>query len=85
MNAYQSDVTAFVCAVLLVFLVILIGLVVFRFFKKRRGVTKFTILGATDSFYNRDQKNAIEFVVNQEAGKKQEEKASSDPKLKRRK
>ena len=85
MNAwYQSDVIAFICAVLLVALMLLLGTAVFRFFKKRRGVTKFTALGATDLFYSKDQKKAAEVIVNQEAGKKQEEQTSGDPEVKRK-
>ena len=40
------------------------------------------MLGATDAFYNKDHKKAIEVVVNKDAGKKLEEQNSGDPELK---
>lgn len=43
------------------------------------------MFGATDSFYNRDQRKAIEVVVNKDARKKEEEQSSAEPKLKGKK
>jgi len=40
------------------------------------------MLGATDAFYHRDKKKAIEVIVERNAGKKMEEQSSSDPEKK---
>ncbi|GBE26113.1 hypothetical protein BMS3Bbin03_00024 [bacterium BMS3Bbin03] len=35
--------------------------------------------GATDAFYSKDKKKAIEMIVEKNAGKKMEEESSSEP------
>jgi hypothetical protein len=58
--------------------------VVFAFiriaFKIRRGGGSFTTLmyGATDEFYNKEKKKAIEYVAEQKAGKKMTEETSGE-------
>ena len=48
-----------------------------RKLRKGGGSMSIVILGATDEFYNKDKKNAVEVIVEQNAGKKMEEQSSS--------
>jgi hypothetical protein len=50
---------------------------------RKGGGSMTTIMyGATDAFYNKDQKKAIEIIVELKAGKKLEEQNSEEPKNK---
>ena len=80
-NLFTTDLLAFMTVVVLLLALGLFCIVLFRFFKKRGGF-KLVMLGATDAFYNKDHKKAIEVVVNKDAGKKLEEQNSGDPELK---
>jgi len=48
--------------------------------RRRGGSLLTTIYGATDEFYTKDQKNAIEHRVEVNANKKMEEEESGEPK-----
>ncbi len=70
----------------ILFVIIILAAVIFAFIriavKIRRGGGNFTTLmyGATDEFYNKDKKKAIEQVVEQKAGKKMTEDTSGESK-----
>jgi len=49
-----------------------------RIWRGGGGLTT-VVLGATDEFYHKDKKKAVEMIVDQNAGKKMEDQASSDP------
>jgi len=53
-----------------------------RRLRKKGGSMATVMLGATDAFYHRDKKKAIEVIVERNAGKKMEEQSSSDPEKK---
>jgi hypothetical protein len=70
----------------ILFVIIILAAVIFVFIriavKIRRGGGSFTTLmyGATDEFYNKDKKKAIEQVIEQKAGKKMTEDTSGESK-----
>ncbi|MFC2088543.1 hypothetical protein ACFLSX_03000 [Calditrichota bacterium] len=47
--------------------------------RKGGGSMTTVILGATDEFYNRDKKKAVEMIVEQNAHKKLDEQSDADP------
>ena len=47
--------------------------------RRTGGTMTTTMHGALDSFYNKEKKDAVEMVVEKQAGKKMEEQSSSEP------
>jgi hypothetical protein len=72
-----------ILTIVLVFggIALVIGIFVKISLRIRRGGGGLTtvVLGATDEFYHKDRKKAVEMIVDQNAGKKMEDQASSDP------
>ena len=70
--------------ILLIFIMLLLiigGFIRTAFKLRRRGGSLLTTMyGATDELYTKDQKNAIEHIVEATANKKMEEEESGEPK-----
>jgi hypothetical protein len=65
-----------VCLVLLVVIIVFIRVALKV--RKYGGSLTTVMYGATDEFYNKDKKNAIEYVVEQKAGKKTNQQNSGE-------
>ena len=74
----QEDIIYIVLAFLLLLAVVLIFIRIAV--KVRRGGGSMTTLmhGASDGFYNKDKKKAIEYTTEQKAGKKMSEQSSGE-------
>ena len=60
-------------------IIIIAGFVyVSRMYKRKGGTQTLVTFGATDEFYNKEQKEAIEMIVDLNAGKKMEEQSNDD-------
>ena len=51
-----------------------------RMYKRRVGTQTLLTFGATDEYYNKEQKEAIEMIVDLNVGKKMEEQSNDDSK-----
>ena len=77
-----DEIFTIIFAFLLMALAIGIFIYIALKLKRRGGSIQTIMFGATDLFYDKDQKRAIEVVVEQKAGKKMEEQSSGEPKEK---
>ncbi|MFH1941271.1 MAG: hypothetical protein ABIL68_04140 [bacterium] len=78
----NKDIISLVVVNLILVSVFVIMTRLAQFLRKKGGSLTVVTFGATDEFLSRDQKKAIEVIVNRNAGKKEEEQSSSDPKSK---
>ena len=64
--------------IILLLLVIFVG-IIFIARKRKYGFQSTVLFGATHEFYDKDKKEAIEIMVEKNAGKKMEEQKSGEP------
>lgn len=65
-------------------IVLLVGVIftfvhISRKLRKGGGSLTTSMFGATDAFYHREKKNAIEVIIERKAGKKMKEQESEEP------
>jgi hypothetical protein len=75
----MSDIFSIFLTLAILLLFIGIFVKVSRGLRKGGGSMTTIMYGATDAFYHKDKKKAIEVIVEQKAGKRLEEQSSEDP------
>ena len=76
----SSDIISIILVGILIILFIWIFIRISRRIRKGGGSLPFLIMtGATDAFLDRDKKEAVKMIVEQNAHKKMEDQSSADP------
>ena len=75
----NSELFSLLFLFIILFLVLVIFVRIALRIRKNGGSLTTTLFAATYEFYNKDQRNAIEVISEQKAGKKMEEQASDEP------
>ncbi|MFQ5582934.1 MAG: hypothetical protein ACE5GL_00690 [Calditrichia bacterium] len=73
-----NDILSLTVAAVLLFLTIFVFIRISNRLRKGGGSMLTTMTDATDAFYNREKKKAIETLVDQGSGKKLEEQAPEE-------
>lgn len=73
------DILEFILPFLLIILFAILFVWAAMRLRRTGGTMTTTMHGAVDAFYNNEKKEAVEMVVEKQAGKKMDEQASGEP------